>query len=190
MSPGVNEAVRIYIAQRRKIYSGPVSLVRRANLYELRVPKAASYYEEHVFHDNAEDAAWFHANLRPLAESTARGLCDYFAIPFTDPYAQEDEEAEEKAEERAEEKVEEKAEQAATMAAVELPVLRRGDTSAAVRAAMVVLKDGGFYSLPLGCGDKTFGPEMEAAVRRLQASRGLTVDGIAGRETWPALLGV
>ena len=172
------------IAQRRRIYSGPVSLVRRANLYELRVPKAASYYEEHVFHDNAEDAAWFHANLRPLAESTARGLCEYFAIPFTDPYAQ----AEEKAEEKAEQKPQEKA--AEVMAAVELPVLRRGDASAAVRAAMVVLKDGGFYSLPLDRGDKTFGPEMEAAVRRLQASRGLTVDGIVGRETWPALLGV
>ena len=154
------------IKERRKIYDGPVLLVQRADLYELRVPKAASYYEEHVFHDNAEDAAWFHANLRAIAESTARGLCDYFGLSFVDPYA------------------------AAETAAVELPVLRRGDVSDTVRAAMVVLKDGGFYSLSLSRGDKTFGPEMEAAVRRLQSARGLTVDGIVGCQTWPVLLGL
>ena len=160
------------MAQRRKVYGGPVTLVRRANLYELRVPRAASYYEEHVFHDNAQDAQWFHDNLRPLAESTARGLCDYFGLAFVDPYAQAEEET------------------PVAGIAVELPVLRRGDKGDTVRAAMVVLKDTGFYSLPLGRGDKAFGPEMEAAVRRLQSARGLTVDGIVGRETWPVLLGL
>lgn len=79
------------VAERRKIYDQPISLVRRSDLYELRVPAAASYYEEHVFHDNKEDAEWFHANLRSIAESAARGLCSYFAIPFVDPYAEQDE---------------------------------------------------------------------------------------------------
>lgn len=157
------------IAQRRKVYDGPISLVRRADLYELRVPKAASYYEEHVFHDNSEDAAWFHANLRAVAESAARGLCDYFGIPFVDPYAGEA--------------------PARDMAAVELPVLRRGDRGTAVRAAMVVLRDGGWYAAALAAGDDVFGPQMEAAVRRLQKARGLTVDGIVGSDTWSALLG-
>ena len=161
------------IAQRRKIYDGPISLVRRSDLYELRVPAAASYYEEHVFHDNADDAAWFHANLRRLAESTARGLCDYFDLTFTDPYAQP----------------EEPAPSPAPAAAVELPVLRRGDESTVVRAAMAVLRDGGWYTLPLTAGDNFFGPEMEAAVKRLQTARGLTADGIVGRATWPKLLG-
>ena len=57
------------------------------------------------------------------------------------------------------------------------------------RAAMVVLRDGGWYTLPLTAGDNFFGPEMEAAVKRLQTARGLTADGIVGRATWPKLLG-
>ena len=69
-------------------------------------------------------------------------------------------------------------------------MLRRGDESDTVRAAMTVLRDGGWYSLPLDKGDKVFGPEMEAAVRRLQTAKGLEVDGIVGEATWPALLGL
>ena len=155
------------IKQRKKIYDQPVTLTPRTDLYELRVPKAASYYEEHVFHDNKADAAWFHANLRAIAESTARGLCDYFGLTFVDPYA---------------------APPVPDLTAVALPVLRRGDESDAVRAAMAVLRDGGWYSQPLAKGDKIFGPEMEAAVRRLQKARGLDVDGIVGEATWPVLL--
>ncbi|MBE6919262.1 MAG: hypothetical protein E7469_06225 [Ruminococcaceae bacterium] len=75
------------------------------------------------------------------------------------------------------------------MAAVELPVLRRGDRGAAVRAAMAVLRDGGWYAAALAAGDDVFGPQMDAAVRRLQKARGLTVDGIVGSDTWSALLG-
>lgn len=75
------------IAERKKIYDQPISLVERSDLYELRVPVAASYYEEHIFHDNKADAQWFHDNMRKIAESAARGLCSYFGIPFVDPYA-------------------------------------------------------------------------------------------------------
>ena len=153
------------MAQRRKIYDQPITLVRRSDLYELRVPAAASYYEEHVFHDNAEDAAWFHANLRALAESTARGLCDYFGLPFVDPYAPDE------------------------TVSVELPVLRRGQRGDAVRSAMAVLRDGGWYADEISADDKTFGPVMEAAVLALQKAHGLTADGIVGKDTWAALLG-
>ena len=50
------------------------------------MPRAVSYYEEHVFHDNVDDARWFHANLRSVARSAAKGLCDYFNLPFVEPY--------------------------------------------------------------------------------------------------------
>ena len=163
------------IKERKKIYDQPVSLVERSDLYELRIPAAASYYEEHVFHDNKADAQWFHENLRPLAESTARGLCDYFGLQFVDPYAVSAPVPESPAPDEA---------------AVTLPVLRRGDRSDAVRGAMAVLRDGGWYTQPLAAGDKTFGAEMEAAVKRLQQAKKLTADGIVGKDTWPALLGL
>lgn len=154
------------VARRREIYDGPITLTERSDLYELRVPNAASYYEEHVFHDNTQDAQWFHANLRAVAESAAKGLCDYFGIPFTDPYA------------------------AAETAEVPLPVLARGSSGPAVRALMVVLRDLGFYTVALPDDDDFFGPAADAAVRVFQKKRGLAVDGIVGSETWTALLGV
>ncbi len=45
-------------------------------------PAAVSFYEEHVFHDNAADAQWFHSHLGAIAEATCRGLCEYFGIPY------------------------------------------------------------------------------------------------------------
>lgn len=83
--------------RRREVYDGQVSLNRRTDLYELRMPKAVSYYEEHVFHDNADDAQWFHDNLRSVARSAAKGLCDYFNLPFVEPYTVADPPEEEEA---------------------------------------------------------------------------------------------
>lgn len=74
------------LERRREVYDGQISLNRRTDLYELRMPKAVTYYEEHVFHDNVDDAQWFHANLRAAARSAAKGLCDYFSLPFVEPY--------------------------------------------------------------------------------------------------------
>ena len=81
------ELANYIIAERRKIYNKAIKLNERTDLYELRVPKAVSYYEEHVFHDNLEDATWFHNNLRNIARATCKGLCAYFGIKFVDPYA-------------------------------------------------------------------------------------------------------
>lgn len=85
-SEGGEKLADCIIAERRKIYDGPIRLNTRDDLYETRVPKAVSYYEEHVFHDNIEDATWFHNNLREIARSTCKGMCAYFGIPFVDPY--------------------------------------------------------------------------------------------------------
>lgn len=79
---------KIMVAKRKEIYDQPISLVRRTDLYELNTPVAVSYYEEHVFHDNKADAKWFHENLRAIAANAAQGLCEYFGIPFVDPYAE------------------------------------------------------------------------------------------------------
>ena len=171
--PGSERGKRLaecMIAERAKIYDQPISLTERDDLYELRVPYAASYYEEHVFHDNIEDAEWFHANLRAIAESAARGMCNYFGITFVDPYAAHDEPV-------------------YGGVTVYLPKIAYGDESAAARAAMVLLLDLGYYDGYLSDDDMLFGPKADAAARAFQRDRGLAVDGVVGEETWPALIG-
>ena len=60
--------------RRAEVYDQPISLSQRTDLYE-----------EHVFHDNPEDAKWFHEHLDDVARSAAKGLCDYFGIPYVAP---------------------------------------------------------------------------------------------------------
>lgn len=72
---------------RKQIYDQPIRLSETDEWYELRVPAAASYYEEHVFHDNKADAQWFHDNMEKIAQATAKGMCDYFGIAYVDPNA-------------------------------------------------------------------------------------------------------
>lgn len=72
---------------RQKIYPYPTVVKVREDLYEIKHSAALCIYEELVFHDNAEDAAWLHNNLRVLAEYTARAFCDIFGVEFVDPYA-------------------------------------------------------------------------------------------------------
>jgi N-acetylmuramoyl-L-alanine amidase len=64
--------------------------------------------------------------------------------------------------------------------------LSRGTKSEAVRDLRHRLEAAGF---PGGGDDPDeFGPDTEAAVRGFQASRGLRVDGICGRQTWATLV--
>ena len=72
----------IMVKYRKQIYPRTVKLVANSKWYELRVPKAVSFYEEHVFHDNLEDATWFHTHMKEIAESAAKGLCEWFGIPY------------------------------------------------------------------------------------------------------------
>ena len=169
--PGSERGMRLaelMIEERKKIYGQRISLIERSDLYELRVPNAASYYEEHVFHDNAEDAKWFHDNMRAIAESAARGLCAYFGIEFVDPYAKKE----------------------VAMCNVNLPVVSRDCSGSAARAVMLILRDKGFYTAYLPSGDDYIGPHADAAIRAFQSANGLVVDGIVGANTWTALIGV
>ena len=65
--------------------------------------------------------------------------------------------------------------------------IRRGDKNDAVRECQRILSKLGY---DLGrCGiDGDFGKCTEAAVRKYQKERGLTVDGIVGPKTWAALM--
>jgi peptidoglycan hydrolase-like protein with peptidoglycan-binding domain len=61
------------------------------------------------------------------------------------------------------------------------PTIRRGSTGNPVRRAQKRLTLGGYDTTGV---DGIFGADTEAAVRRFQGDRGLTVDGIVGPRTW------
>ena len=70
-----------------------------------------------------------------------------------------------------------------------LRTLSAGDVGEIVRAAQILLIGRGWRCGPWGA-DGEFGPNTEDTVRRYQRSKGLTIDGVIGPETWRSLLGV
>jgi peptidoglycan hydrolase-like protein with peptidoglycan-binding domain len=64
------------------------------------------------------------------------------------------------------------------------PVLRRGIKSELVAMVQEVLKDNGLYG---GTVDGDFGINTENAIKNVQRTRSLGVDGIIGNQTWKAL---
>lgn len=72
-----------------------------------------------------------------------------------------------------------------TASVISTPTLRIGARGAAVANLQRLLRDAGFSPGPI---DGRFGPQTQAAVRQFQASRGITVDGWVGPQTWGRLL--
>lgn len=70
---------------------------------------------------------------------------------------------------------------------MELPMLRKGDNNNSVHAAMVLMKDKGYYPYTIPSWDKLFGSKMEAGVRKMQREHNLGVDGIIGKASWTLL---
>lgn len=64
------------------------------------------------------------------------------------------------------------------------PVLRRGAKNELVAMVQEVLKDNGLYG---GAVDGDFGAGTETAIKNIQRTRHLTVDGVIGNQTWKAL---
>ena len=160
----------IMVKYRKQIYPRTVKLVARSDLYELRVPKAVSFYEEHAFHDNLEDITWFHTHMEEIAESAAKGLCEYFGIPYVEPVpvlAPVDQDV---------------------VIPIQVRMLRRGMKGADVKTLQAALITYGFSCGTAGA-DGDFGSATAAALRKFQTKYGLGVDGIAGTETWSKLLG-
>jgi hypothetical protein len=72
---------------------------------------------------------------------------------------------------------------------VNLSVLRKGSKGAEVKALQILLI-GHKYPCGLFGADGDFGSSTDAAVRKFQKAKNLTADGIVGKNTWSALLGV
>ncbi|OKH52610.1 peptidoglycan-binding protein [Calothrix sp. HK-06] len=69
-------------------------------------------------------------------------------------------------------------------APVNKPVLRRGTKHELVAMVQEVLKDNGLYG---GAVDGDFGAGTETAIKNVQRTRRLSVDGVIGNQTWKAL---
>jgi peptidoglycan hydrolase-like protein with peptidoglycan-binding domain len=69
---------------------------------------------------------------------------------------------------------------------IDWPIVKKGANSTAVRLIQLRLNDLGFG--PLGV-DGDFGDHTDTAVRHAQQAKGLSVDGVVGKDSWHALVG-
>ena len=74
-----------FIAQElRKIYPLPNKVTTRptTSLGEVRQPRFPSVLLEIGYHDNYSDATWLEGHWDAIAQQIARGLTEYFGLPF------------------------------------------------------------------------------------------------------------
>ena len=152
----------IMVKYRKQIYPYSVVLNNRTDLYELKNTNAVAFYEEHVFHDNLEDATWFHTHMDEIAESAAKGLCEYFGIPYVAPAV------------------------APSIPTVTATILRKGSTGPEVKSLQKKLLQIGYYLGSYGA-DGDYGDATVTAVRKFQKDNSLAVDGEAGPNTLAAV---
>lgn len=77
------------------------------------------------------------------------------------------------------------AEPAGSTCTVELPIIKQGDKGFTVVAVQMLLNK---HNLSVKYTDGDFGPDTLAKVKAFQIAKGLTADGIVGRDTWVKLL--
>ena len=127
---------------------------------------------EHSFHTNTKAATWLSsdANLRKMAEAEAKIIAEHFGlvkVSTSKPVVSE----------------------SASTSAPVLPTLSKGSKGEAVRAIQILLTAYGFSCGSAGA-DGVFGSGTESAVKGFQRACKLDADGIVGRNTWTALLGL
>lgn len=139
-------------------------------LYECKATNALCVYIEAGFHDNPTEAQWIIDHTVDIAEAICRGLCKYYGVTYVTGSAPEPAPVVKTAE-----------------CGIKLPVLRKGSQGASVKALQHLLIGNGCSCGSSGA-DGDFGAATDAAVRAYQKAKGITVDGIAGAETWSKLM--
>lgn len=141
-----------------------------AELYEVKYTAAPCVYIESEFHDVAIVAKWIIEHVEDIAEAICKGICAHFGVKYIAPTSTTNTSV-------------------AKSCDVDMRVLSKGMSGNDVRAAMLILKDKGFYTSTVPASDKLFGAKMEAAVKAFQKAKGSkTCDGIIGAWTWKMLL--
>ena len=169
------KACKAIFARLAPITPGTSESIQVNDYDEIVYTNAPAAYVECEFHDNPEAAKWIVENTGLIGETIARGICDYFGVTFREK--EQAAPAEDNNTNTKEETIN-----------MELRMLSRGMEGNDVRAAMLLMKDKGYYPDEIWSGDKLFGPKMEAGLRRMQADHGLGVDGILGSNSWNFLL--
>ncbi|MBE7004354.1 MAG: peptidoglycan hydrolase [Ruminococcaceae bacterium] len=81
------EAAELFAASLREVYPLPDRVYTRATtaLGEVRQPRYPANLIEIGYHDNYADALWIESNRPEIARALARGLTEYFELPFISP---------------------------------------------------------------------------------------------------------
>lgn len=84
-----SRAAELFAAQFRLVYPLPQLVTTRATtaLGEVRQPRYPANLIELGYHDNYDDARWIENNLNVAAQAIARGMTNYFGLPFYSPIA-------------------------------------------------------------------------------------------------------
>ena len=145
-------------------------LSAQPGLYECKASNAPCAYLELGFHDNPAEAQYIISHTEELAEAICKGICHYCGVNYVSAGTPQPSPVAGNAE-----------------CSIKLPVLRKGSQGASVKALQHLLIGNGCSCGSSGA-DGDFGAATDAAVRAYQKAKGLTVDGIAGADTWNRLL--
>ena len=81
------EAAELFAANLREVYPLPdrVRTQDTTTLGEVRQPRYPANLIEIGYHDNYADAMWIESNREQIAQALARGLTEFFGLPFIYP---------------------------------------------------------------------------------------------------------
>lgn len=75
----------LMVKYRKEIYPYGCRTTTRSDLHELDDTNAYAVYMEHVYHDNPEDAAWFHEHMEECAVADCKALCTFCGLEYVEP---------------------------------------------------------------------------------------------------------
>ena len=128
-------------------------------LFEIKYPYAPVAYIETDFHDVPAIAEWIVNHTADIAEAICKGVCKYSNVTYKPPVVVQN-------------------------CTVTLPILRNGSTGDSVIALQRLLNGNGARLAV----DGDFGSKTESALKTFQKKKSIAIDGIAGQESWEALL--
>lgn len=75
----------LMVKYRKAIYPHGCRTATRSDLHELDDTNAYAVYQEHVYHDNPEDSAWFHEHMEDCAVADCKALCEFCGLEYVEP---------------------------------------------------------------------------------------------------------